>query len=325
MMGDEARYSLVTGASGFIGKQLCDSLIAQGSPVLAMTRDETSGPNGCLPWFCDLCDVVDEKKMVSVDTVFHLAAKGHSLSESKSDKAEYYRVNTEGTRKLLEAARKAGVRRFVFFSSIKAMGEGGNESLDESAICEPKTPYGQSKLEAEHLVIEGGYVPEPVVLRLSMVYGMNGKGNMPQMIKAIDRGTFPPLPEFGNKRSMVHVEDVVRAAILAAGKQEAIGQTYFVTDGQTYSTRQIYEWICTALGKPIPTRHVPGWLLEVMAKAGDGIYSLRGRRFMFDSDTLNKISGSAWYSSEKIRRELGFHEKLHLRESLPDIVRYFQS
>ncbi len=324
MMGSEAKYSLVTGATGFIGKRLCDSLIAQGSPVLAMTRDESDEifeSNECLPWVCNFCDVVDEKKMASVDTVFHLAAKSHSLSQSKSYNAEYYRVNIEGTRKLLEAAKQAGVRRFVFFSSIKAMGEGSNEPMDESSKCEPQTPYGRSKLEAEHLVLEGGYVPEPVVLRLSMVYGSEGKGNMPQMIKAIDRGFFPPLPEFNNKRSMVHVEDVVQAAILAAEKTQAIGQTYIVTDGQAYSTRQIYEWISDALGKRIPAWHIPIWLLDVMAKVGDGICALRGRRFKFDSDALSKIRGSAWYSSEKIRWDIGFKEEHHLRESLSDIVR----
>ncbi len=220
---------LVTGASGFIGNQLCASLIAQSSSVLAMTH-RACKLQGCQPWICDIAEVIDERNMESVDTIFHLAAKGHALTETRQDKAEYFRTNTEGTRRILEAAGKAGVRRFVFFSSIKAMGEGGNGCLDESAACEPQTSYGQSKLEAERLVLDGGYVPEPTILRLSMVYGPGGKGNLPQMINAISRGFFPPLPEFDNRRSMVHVNDVVQAAILASEKPEAVNQTYIVTD-----------------------------------------------------------------------------------------------
>lgn len=170
--------------------------------------------------------------------------------------------------------------------------------------------------------MEGGYVPEPVILRLSMVYGPTRKGNLPKMIEAIRRGRFPPLPETGNKRSMAHVDDVVQAAILAAEKAEAVGQTYIVTDGQAYSTRQIYESICEVLGKPVPSWHVPIGMLKTLAKVGDGIGILRGRRFMCDSDALDKLTGSAWYSQEKIERELGFSPKRRLRGSLAEIVHY---
>jgi len=100
-------------------------------------------------------------------------------------------------------------------------------------------------------------VPESVVLRLSMVYGPTRKGNLPRMIEAVTKGRFPPLPETGNKRSMVHVDDVVQAAMLAAERPESVGQTYVVTDGPPYSTRQIYECICEALGRDAPKWHVP--------------------------------------------------------------------
>ena len=323
-MRDKGRYSLVTGASGFIGRALCERLVSQNSNVLAMTR-LSCDLQECQPWVCDISDVIDGNRMTSVDTVFHLAAKGHALTETKQDEAEYFRINTEGTRKLLGAAKKAGVRRFVFFSSIKAMGEGGHECLDESAICNPQTPYGRSKLEAEHLVLNGGYVPEPVVLRLSMVYGADSKGNLPQMIRAVSRGFFPPLPEFNNKRSMVHVQDVVRAAVLASDKTEAVNQTYIVTDGQAYSTRHMYEWICETMGKQASGWSIPVGILNSMAKLGDAIGVIRGKRFIFDSDALEKIRGSACYSSEKIRQDLGFQAEYHLHEALPDIVRYCQS
>jgi len=256
----------------------------------------------------------------SVDIIFHLAGKAHALSETRQDEDEYFRINVEGTRRLLEAAKAAGVRRFVFFSSVKAMGEGDDECQDELAVCHPEIPYGKSKLEAERLVLEGGYVPEPVVLRLSMVYGPTGKGNLPRMIESVRKGRFPPLPETGNKRSMVHVDDVVQAAILAAEKVEAAGQTYIVTDGIPYSTRQIYEWICHALEKPVPSWYVPIGMLKTLARVGDGIGAFQGRRFMFDSDALDKLLGSAYYSSGKIKRELGYKPVCDLRSTLSEMV-----
>ena len=311
--------ALITGASGFIGKELSSSLKNRDWHLQALLCRPSNGP-----WdetvIKDLNNLTPDDVAEGIDTVFHLAGKAHALSESTQDEDEYFRINTEGTRRILEAARSLGVRRFVFFSSVKAMNEGGPERLDESLPCLPVTPYGKSKLEAERLVLEGNFVPEPVVLRLTMVYGPSPKGNLPRMIEAISQGRFPPIPEFGNKRSMVHVEDVVQAALLAAEKTEAIGQTFIVTDGQPYSTRELYEWICHALGKPIPTWRVPEVMFRSLAKIGDAISTLRGRRFVFDSDTLEKLAGSAWYSSQKIEAGLGFQAKHHLRESLPHII-----
>ena len=200
------------------------------------------------------------------------------------------------------------------------MNEGGSECLDEASPCLPVTPYGKSKLEAERLVLEGNYVPEPVVLRLSMVYGPSPQGNLPRMIEAVAKGLFPPIPEFGNQRSMVHVEDAVQAAILAAERPEAIGQIFLVTDGKPYSTRELYEWICQALGKPVPAWKIPEIILHGLAKIGDAIGALRGRRFMFDSDTLEKLIGSSWYSSQKIEKKLGFRAQHNLREFLQDFI-----
>jgi len=312
---------LVTGANGFIGFALCRNLQNGEKHVRATLRDRVDGP-----WHeavcMDLGGEIASQIFNGVDTVFHLAGKAHALTETRQEKDEYFRINTEGTRKLLEAAAVAGVRRFILFSSVKAMGEGGRECQDESVPCHPETPYGESKLAAEKLVLEGGYVQEPVVLRLSMVYGNSEKGNLPRMIRAIAKGRFPPLPGVANKRSMVHVEDVVRAAMLAAEKPEAIGQTYIVTDGTPYSTRQIYEWICEALGKPVPGWSIPMPVLHALARIGDGIGRLRERRFTFDSDALDKLIGSACYTSAKLERELGFKPARHLRESLPEIVRY---
>ncbi|MDT4289264.1 NAD-dependent epimerase/dehydratase family protein [Methylomonas sp. MO1] len=312
--------ALVTGASGFIGSQLCLALRNQGYAVRSCSR-AGHGPDNIAfdlaqrePFPPELC--------AGIDVVFHLAGKAHALAENQQDAAEYRQVNTEGTRKLLEAAQQAGVKKFVFFSSVKAVGYGNQQPMDETLNEPASDPYGLSKYDAEQLVLHGGYVPHPVVLRLSMVYGDTGKGNLPRMIRAIRRGIFPPLPESGNQRSMVHVTDVVTSALLAAEKLEAAGQIYIVTDQQSYSTRQIYDAIRAALGKSPLAWSVPMPLLASFARLGDGFGQLTGRRFPIDSDSLEKLTGSAWYSSAKIGRELGFQPRQTLWKALPDIIRH---
>jgi len=252
--------------------------------VQALGRSERDGP-----WDAfiraDLPQDIPIEALKNVNTVFHLAGKAHALSETSQDEAEYFRINTEATETLLLACKKHHVKTFIYFSSVKSVGS-IDGLMDESTSAEADTPYGQSKRASEKLVLEGGFVPHPVVIRPSMVYGNTGKGNLPRMIQAVQTGRFPPLPEIHNKRSMVHVDDVVQAALLAAEKPEAAGKIYIVTDGTPYSTRQMYEWICEALDKPVPAWHVPMAVLKVLGKVGDGIGTIRGRRFMFDSDAL---------------------------------------
>ena len=311
---------LVSGAGGFLGSALCASLESRGHHVLRGVRSPQSGTTDEIVPF-DLCaEPPAAERLRGVECVFHLAGRAHALGESRADEQAYFEVNTAGTRKLLEVCRSAGVRRFVFFSSIKAMGEGGAEVQDESSECRPQTPYGASKLEAERLVLEGGYVPEPVVLRLSMVYGPTHRGNLVRMIEAVARGRFPPLPMDGNGRSMVHVQDVVEAALLAGQQPRACGETYIVTDGRSYSTRQIHDWICDVLGKARPGWSVPTGALRFAARLGDGIGALRGRRVAFDSDALDKLTGSSLYSCKKIEHELGFRPQRDLCSALPEIV-----
>lgn len=315
-------HCFVTGAGGFIGRQLCAALQERGDRVTASLRRASHGPWNRMLLNDLLYDSPSAAALEGVDCAFHLAGKAHALSETRQDEDAYFQINVDATRKLLESCRTAGVRRFVFISSVKAGGEGEAKVSDEAAVSRPDTPYGRSKREAERLVLEAGYVPEPVVLRLAMVYGPTAKGNLPRMIEAIHHGRFPPLPETGNRRSMVHVEDVVQASLLAAQNAQAAGQAYIVTDGRPYSTRQMYEWICESLQQPVPKWVLPHGALRLMAMAGDAIGHARGRRFMFDSDALEKLTGSAWYSSEKLRRELGFRAERDLRNSIPEIVAF---
>lgn len=320
-MNKDVKKILITGASGFIGRRMVAAARMAGHCVIPLDRAPSTrgGSESAI-----VADIAKDRRIdlpAGIDTVIHLAGKAHALAEVAQDEAEYFRINTEGTCRLLEAAQRAGVRAFVLFSTVKAMGEQGSISaVDESCAGVPDTAYGKSKRAAEDLVLRGGYVPHPVVLRPSLVYGPTPKGNLEKMISAVRNGRFPPLPEVGNKRSMVHVDDIIDAAFLVAGHPAAKGDLFIVADNAPFSTRQLFEWICIAAGRPVPRWTMPLWTLRLLALVGDGVGRVRGRRFTFDSDALEKLIGNAWYSSAKLQRTLGWKPQHTLRETLPEMV-----
>jgi UDP-glucose 4-epimerase len=331
---------LVTGATGFIGRHLAKALSSQNARVLALARNAAkvaglSTDGQIIGIVRDLTQAGSLAEVLrNVDVVFHLASEGEggesttrpASERSKTEKSQEG-VTIRGTRKLLDAARKTGVKGFVFLSSVKAFGENTDERLDETSETHPTSAYGRAKLAAENLLLEAGrrYGFHVCILRLPLVYGLDNDGNIARMIAAIDRGRFPPLPEVENKRSMVHVSDVVQAALLAAERPEASGQLYIVTDGQAYSTHDLYVKICQGLGRRVPGWHVSVGMWRGLAKAGDAIGAIRGRPFAFDSDALQKLFGSAWYSSEKIARELGYRPARTLDDGIKEMVTAYRS
>jgi UDP-glucose 4-epimerase len=310
------RVTLITGASGFIGPSLCRRAQSDGRRVRAVMRRPVTGP-----WdeavSLDLgTQPVPSGLLADVDCVFHLAGKAHALAEGPEAEEEYRRANTISTLDLLEAARAEGVRCFVYFSSVKAVDDSGAPGHPPAA----STPYGRSKLAAEQAVLTGDAVPHPVVLRPALVYGPNPKGYLELLVRAVRAGWFPPLPESGNGRSMIHRDDLAEAAILCAADPRARGRSYVVTDGIPYSTRQIYELILAALGRQVPTWSLPPGLLRLAALGGDGLERLLGRRLPLDSEILEKVLGSALYDGEPIRRQLGFRPQRTLSDSMAEIV-----
>lgn len=313
--------ALVTGANGFLGRLLCAELQRRDVTVRALLRSENEGP-----WdetaIAELgAGPLDESALAGVDAVYHLAAYTHALADSPDEAVNYQRINVNGTRFLVEAAEKADVRALVFTSSVKAAGEGGPARVDETTPDRPTTPYGLSKREAEGIIRESA-LPHVAILRLPMVYGTIAKGNLPRMINAIRRGRFPPLPETGNRRSLVHADDVVAALLLAADVAAADREMFYLTDGEAYSTRRMTDAIHNALGTTPPGWSIPVWILKLLGLTGDLIGTLRGRRFLFDSDALEKLTGSAWYGSEKAQRILGYTPGKTLPAALPEIAAF---
>jgi len=320
------RSVLVTGASGFIGRRLCAALREEGARVRALARRPCAGPWDERVTVDLAAGAVPSSALAGVDTVFHLAGRVHASAGDADDAERHRRANVEGTRALLAAAVAAGAPGIVHFSSVKAMGEGGPACLDEDAPAAPQTDYGRSKREAERLVLEAGARQglHAVVLRLPLVYGPGARGNLAEMLEAVARGRFPPIADPGNRRSLVHVDDVVAAALLAARRPEATGRVYLVTDGRAYSTRDILEGMWQALGRRAPRWSLPLPLLRALARAGDVAGRVRGRPWRFDSRACRKLTGSAWYSSERIARELGFRPRRDLAAGLAEMARLLE-
>lgn len=314
--------ALVSGAGGFIGTRLCAVLTAHGCPPCRLVRGEPRS-DGERAGTLDVPHGL-AAACTGIDTVYHCAGYAHAWKGDDAALAARHRlVNYEGTRNLAEAAGRAGVRRFVFLSSVKAMGEPGEACADEDWPLPPLTPYGQAKRAAEDAVLEAGarYGMHVVNLRLAMVYGPGGRGNLERMAALVRRGWFPPLPETGNRRSLVYVDDVVSAMQLVAHAPAAAGRTWIVADEAAYSGRELYVALRAALGLA-PRRHaVPAGGLATVAAIGDRLERLLGRRLPFDSEVLDKLLGSAWYSSARLRGELGWRPQVSLAEGLQRMCR----
>ncbi len=326
--------ALLTGATGFIGRRL----IQPGDR--ALVRNASAVPGAVVGDLLDPASLA--RACEGIDTVFHCAGYAHAFASSDPD--AHWRINFEGTRNLLEAAGRVGVKRFVFLSSVKAMAEPPNgptpktslrsvfpsrgeetlgaarrvssECVDEDWPGAPETPYGKAKRAAENAVLEAGvrYGMHVVNLRLAMVYGRGGRGNLERMARAIRAGWFPRLPETGNWRSLVHVDDVVEVMRLVAARPEAAGQTYIVADPVAYSGRQIYDAIRAVLSEmgavsPAPTFTVPAWALRVA-----------GRLHPRLNEIVERLIGSACYSPARIERELGWRAKVGLAAGLREML-----
>ncbi len=310
---------LVTGASGYIGYKLCESLVKAGEEVRVVLRKNQTGP-----WQevveADLSHTLPVDLMSDIKTVYHLAGKAHAIDSPAQDENEYFSINTDSTKNLLLAAEKAGVDNFIYFSSVKALREHTNHCLDEKAEAKPETAYGRSKLAAEECVLESG-LPKRIVIRPGMVYGPQCKGNLPRLIKYAKSGFVPALPETNNQRSMISIDDLVTTSMLLA-KSTVIGSAVFhLTEPKAYSTNEIMEAIYTGLEKQPPKVTLPRFVLTVFAKLGDVITKLTGKQFVINTVQLQKIFGSACYSSKKIQSVPGVTLKNRLLELMPSIIR----
>jgi UDP-glucose 4-epimerase len=298
-----SKSALITGSTGFVGKRLVNFLNMKNYHVRTISRNTTLYRDNIV---CDLVnDKFPESIMESIDVVFHLAGFAHDMRDANKIADLYYKVNVSATVQLANLAVKFGVKRFVFVSSVKA---GGSPPFGICANEEDQSNtediYGKTKREAELALLKigkesGMYVS---IIRPSLVYGPDVRGNLQLMLSGIGKRWFPPLPETGNQRSMIHVDDLVRAILLVAKDKRANGEIFIATDGTPYSSREIYNTMCGVTGKLIPKWSVPKILFNLA--------SLASPRIKYK---INKLLGDECYSSVKLE-ELGFKAKKSLKD-----------
>lgn len=317
--GAADRY-LLTGSTGFVGRRVLAALTGRGDDCRLLLRS-ADGPQVVRG------DLADHAALTAacagIDCVIHCAGYAHAFAARSADEErQHWLVNFEGTRNLVEAAGRAGVRRFVFLSSVKAIAEPGDACVDEDFPGKPDSEYGRAKRAAEAAVLAaaGRYAMHVVNLRLSMVYGAGGRGNLERMGRLVGRGVFPPLPETGNRRSLVHVDDVVGAVLAVASDPRAAGRTYNICGPEAPSGRQLFDALRAACGLQPCTWAVPRGLLHLAAGAGEGLGRLFGRRLPLNNEVLQRLLGSACYDGSRIGREIGWKPVVHLLDGLQEML-----
>lgn len=299
--------TLVTGGSGFIGRALCQALLPAG-PVRAMVR-RGAPVAGVEPALVEGLDDLPGVRaaLAGVRQVVHLAARVHVTHDPARDPlAAYRQTNVEGTQVLLEEAARAGARRFVLASSVKAVGEASATPWTEDTPPHPTDPYGVSKLEAETVMREGAarLGLEAVILRLPLVYGPGVGANALQLVRLVDRGWPLPLGSVHNRRSMAAIGNAVGAIAAVLAAPAAAGQTFFVSDGRDLSTPELVRVIAAALGRPARLLPVPTGVLRAAGWAGDRV--ARVAPWPLTSGAVERLCGSLVVDASRLTRVTGF-------------------
>lgn len=295
---------LVTGARGFVGRPLVDLLLRAGYSVRGTGRGDM--PSGQFPANFEWCRVSElsadmdwTRGLEGVDLVVHLAARVHRMHGDR-DAAAYLRTNVEGTMALAEQAARAGIKRFVFMSSVKVSGErtaaradGTFERYTEDSVLMPEDAYARSKLEAEQrlkaIADRGGFAL--TILRPPLVYGPGVGANFLRLMAAVRAGRVLPVAAIRNRRSLVYVENLADAVLTCIESEVAANKTYFVRDADV-STPELVESLARAMGGPARMSRVPRWLLRVAGR-------LIGR-----GNSVSRLTDSLLVDDSRIRSEL---------------------
>lgn len=309
---------LLTGGTGFVGRAVLDSLEKQLSLRLALRDSLPEGFSKSVEYVrASLSPDQDWADAVTgVTVVLHCAARVHVMNEESADPLrEFRRVNVEGTLCLARQAAQAGVRRFLFVSSI---GVNGGETFGHPFVADgqvaPHSPYALSKYEAEvglrELAHETGM--EVVVIRPPLVYGPNAPGNFSSLMKWLNSGVPLPLGAvIGNRRSLVALDNLVDLIVTCIDHPAAANQTFLVSDGEDLSTSELLRRMGTALGKPARLLPVPSWLLEA------------GAAMLGKSALSQRLCGSLQVDISKTRELLNWTPPVSVDEALGKTARHF--
>jgi nucleoside-diphosphate-sugar epimerase len=248
---------LVTGSSGFVGSHLCRTLAAAGWRVVAAQRRGGATSPGSAISGVNLSLSGGEENwqsaLQSVQCVVHLAARVHQLGSAGKSAEAFRQVNVDGTRFAAEQATRAGVRRFVFLSSIKVNGEGGTRRQYRADDApSPQDPYAVSKLEAEEMLRDfcGRQGLELVIIRSPLVYGPGVRANFRRLMRLAALGLPLPFGSIDNRRSLINVWNLANFIELCLTQPAAARGTWLISDGEDLSTPELLRRLARLMHRP---------------------------------------------------------------------------
>ncbi len=319
--------ALITGATGFIGSHLAETLIAKGYAVTCTVRKTSD-----LTWLKGLNvkivegDITDRESLIepvrNAEYVFHAGG----ITKAKNESA-YYKINADGSRILYEVCQehKTHIKKIVHVSSLAAGGpaQPGRPRV-ESDPDEPLTYYGKSKLEGEKYAAQYSRELPVTIIRPPAVYGPREK-DIFFYFQLISMHLRPVLGWNKKYLSLIYVKDLVDAIILAAESPKSSGQTYYVDDGNTYSWQELSGQIQKALGTHALPVFVPEWLITAAAYVSEGLGIFSTEPALLNRQKVIELKQMSWAtSSDKIRNELGFAATYDLVEGCEETVQWYR-
>jgi dihydroflavonol-4-reductase len=322
---------LVTGATGFIGSRLAVRAQQLGMDVIATGRaeqeielerlNEVRAAGVCVETGL-LQDVGLIRRLLrNRTTVIHLAAAQH---ESEMPPAYYHTINVDVARLLLDECRHAGVRRFVYGSTMGVYGEASKQVLDEQSEVRPENAYTRTKLQAEALVNAHASDFETCIVRIAETYGPSDR-RLLKLFRAIDRGQFFMIGAGNNRRQCIHVDDLVRGLLLSARHPAAAGETFVFAGREVMTTNDMVQRIATALGRRQPRTQLPMWPFLVAATIMETTLPPLHIQPPLHSRRLDFFRKSFVFSTAKAQRVLSFQPEIGFAAGAADTARWYRA
>jgi nucleoside-diphosphate-sugar epimerase len=316
---------LVTGATGFVGQQLCSYLLAKGYQVRGTFR-HSSKILEQLPdveWI-QVTDIGPSTNwheiLTNVHYVVHLAALAHQLGKKGEGRyAEFMAINAEGSAHLAQAvATSTSVKRLILLSSIGVVKSLSNEIITETTPCIPDTDYGRSKFAGEKRIQEilKDTQVDWCILRPPLVYGPSNPGNMARLLKLIHTGLPLPLGGVNNQRSFVYVGNLIEAIERCLWHPGASRRTFFISDREVVSTVELLDMLAQKANKPLRLFTVPRSLMKGVATLGDLLSQALGRSVGIDSYSLSRLLGSLYVDSSPLYEALEWSPPFTLAQGI---------
>lgn len=306
---------LLTGARGFVGAALLKQLRTNGNCAVGTSRAHGMATPGYGNARDLVVDRYEDLQLDGISCVIHLAARVHVMTDDPATAwGEYFQANVLTTVALARNAAKAGVRRFIFISSVKVNGESTQpgHSFSENDTPAPVDDYGKSKAEAEQklrdISRESGM--EVVIIRPPLVYGPGVKANFAAMVHCLQRGIPLPLGAVNNRRSLVALDNLVDLIITCVYHPKAAGKTWMVSDGEDISTAELLRRMSFALKRPSRLISIPPTILEWVARS------------IGKQDVAQRLLASLQVDITSTRNLLSWTPPLTLDQGLQQVARH---